>query len=209
MTAFFFTKAATQFPVFEIRRMVEQDLITRSHCEYPLFGSCVPNNFWITEIFDTRIFDHGVVGVFGPGSAFIRTIGNTLCLKIFSACFFSRHIMVSEDGHQRRFCSLFKTGGIFFIHHHTSRENISMCIRIQSNGLVLPMYHVFTDGMAPVHRSPYRTVGIVLVKQMILAFVVHHTIGIVHPFGGRRKMKLWAVRLLVNRFLSDGGMATQ
>ena len=46
---------------------------------------------------------------------------------------------------------------------------------------MLPRHQVATDSMTPIHVSPTRTVRVILIEQMILAILVHHTIRIVHP----------------------------
>ena len=47
--------------------------------------------------------------------------------------------------------------------------------------------------MSPVHRSPYRAVGIILVEEVIVVIEEHHTIRIVHPVGFRCKVEEWTV----------------
>ena len=57
------------------------------------------------------------------------------------------------------------------------------------------MYQVFTNGMSPVHGAPNGAVGVMLVKEVVLALVVNHAVGVVHPAGRRGKMKLGPVQL--------------
>ena len=45
-------------------------------------------------------------------------------------------------------------------------------IRSQGSRQVLPVQEIFTHGMPPMHGSPFRFIGIILVKHMILTIVV-------------------------------------
>jgi hypothetical protein len=58
---------------------------------------------------------------------------------------------------------------------------------------MFPMNHVLADSMPPMHWPPNSTVRIVLVKKMIFPIMIYHTVRVVHPFGGRGKMKLQAM----------------
>ena len=61
---------------------------------------------------------------------------------------------------------------------------------VAGNGGVelLPVEEVFADGVAPVHVSPFRAVGIILEVEVVLAVLVYHTVGVVHPSVGRGEM---------------------
>ena len=67
------------------------------------------------------------------------------------------------------------------------------------------MYQVLAYRMPPMHRSPYRAVGIVLKKQVVFALIIHHAVGIIHPVGLRRKMVSWPVRLCRQRLIGCSG----
>ena len=63
----------------------------------------------------------------------------------------------------------------------------------------LPMQQVLADGVPPAHVAPRDTKWIVLVEQMVLAFVVDEPIGVVHPVHGRREVILRPITLDVRR----------
>ena len=62
---------------------------------------------------------------------------------------------------------------------------------------MLPFKKIPAYCMAPVHRSPYRGVGIILVKKMILPGVIYKAIGIICPHLRGRKVILWPELFLV------------
>lgn len=51
--------------------------------------------------------------------------------------------------------------------------------------------------MAPTHMAPFCSERIVLVEEVVLAFVVDETVRVISPVLRRREMKLKAVRLVV------------
>jgi hypothetical protein len=68
---------------------------------------------------------------------------------------------------------------------------------------MFPVNHIGTDGMSPMHWSPNRAVGIVLVKQVVFTFGVNHSIGIVHPIGFRSKVILRGGIALNNKLVAN------
>jgi hypothetical protein len=51
--------------------------------------------------------------------------------------------------------------------------------------------------VAPVQIEMNRAVGIVLIEKMILTVPVNDAVRIVHPIGGRQKMKLWTLKVII------------
>ena len=51
----------------------------------------------------------------------------------------------------------------------------------EGGGQILPVQQVAADGVAPVHGAPYRLVGVILVEQVVLAFIIREAVGVVHP----------------------------
>ncbi len=60
-------------------------------------------------------------------------------------------------------------------------EGIIGRVRRQGGGQIGPMQQVMAHGMAPMHGVPLGVVGIVLIKQMVLAPVIGKAVGVVHP----------------------------
>ena len=54
-------------------------------------------------------------------------------------------------------------------------------VRRQGGREILPVEQVFAYRMAPMHRPPYRIVGMILVKHMVFPFIVTKAVGIIHP----------------------------
>ena len=59
------------------------------------------------------------------------------------------------------------------------------------------MYQVAAHGVSPVHVFPLRAVWIPLIIKVVLAVVVEHAVGVVHPAVGRCVMVERPVRLAV------------
>ena len=53
---------------------------------------------------------------------------------------------------------------------------------------VLPVRQVAAHGVTPVHSSPPRGVGKMLIEKMVFAVVVYESIGVVYPAPGRFKV---------------------
>ena len=60
---------------------------------------------------------------------------------------------------------------------------------------MLPMYQIATARMAPVHVSPRVTIGIVLVKKLVLTIRIDSAVGDIHPVSGRAKVVSRALRV--------------
>ena len=52
---------------------------------------------------------------------------------------------------------------------------------VQGQPLVLPVYQIPADRMAPVHGPPTGTIGKILVKQMVISFIIDEPVGVVDP----------------------------
>ena len=60
---------------------------------------------------------------------------------------------------------------------------------------VLPVDHVRTDCMRPVHVTPIGAVRVVLVEHVVIVLPVDRPIRVIHPVGGRQQMELRAQRI--------------
>jgi hypothetical protein len=70
-----------------------------------------------------------------------------------------------------------------------------------------PVEKVHADCMTPVHGSPHRSIGIILVEQVELALIIPESVWIVHPAaaGGQMEKRTLCGRnlLFVNFFISS------
>src|SRR5579883_157942 len=76
------------------------------------------------------------------------------------------------------------------------------------NRKMLPVDHVRTDGVRPVHIAPNGRMRIVLVEHVILALPVDRPVRIVHPIGSGQQMILRTIRV-TSRTLCGKGMSSQ
>ena len=60
--------------------------------------------------------------------------------------------------------------------------------------------------MIPSHVSPASFIGIMLIKQMIFAIVIHHAIGVVCPATSGGIVQLWAIFLFVQVIVTHDGI---
>src|SRR6476620_2651142 len=53
---------------------------------------------------------------------------------------------------------------------------------------MFPMHQISTTGVAPMQLAPVISIGIVLIKEVIIPIVIDRAIRIIHPVGRRSKM---------------------
>ena len=183
------SEIAFVFPVQKVRRRIETDSILNSQRHNPFLFLLMPYYFRISKIPDSRVVQDRVFFIFGPGFSCIKAIGDSLGLKIILSLLFSFSIVISENGNNRWGFPVSQAGGILMVYNGTTRKNSSVFIGFQGNRLLLPVYHIGTRGMAPVHRPPDIIIGIMLKKEMISPVEVKHTIRVIHPSGFWREME--------------------
>ena len=61
-----------------------------------------------------------------------------------------------------------------------------------------PVHEVGAHGVRPMHVLPFALKRVVLVEQMILAFIINESVGVVYPSASRREMILRTVFLLIH-----------
>ena len=88
----------------------------------------------------------------------------------------------SDDGTCTETCR------IMVIYHRRSAKNSTQRIGCYGYRTMFPVDKVFADSMSPTQISPFGTVWVVLIEQMIFSIFVNHSIGVVHPSVKRRKM---------------------
>ena len=100
---------------------------------------------------------------------------------------------MGKDGHHGGIFAATQARAVVPVYHRTARKDGSKAVGVECNGKMLPVHQVGTDGMAPVHGSPYIAIGIVLVEEVVFPFIEDHAIGIVRPHGVGAKMELGTV----------------
>ena len=69
----------------------------------------------------------------------------------------------------------------------------------QRTGKKVPVQQIAAHGVAPVHRSPMRIIGVILKEHVVLSLIPGKAVRIVHPADPRRKVKERAIPV------GDGG----
>jgi len=62
------------------------------------------------------------------------------------------------------------------------------------------MHNIFAHGIVPMHGSSNQAFRVVLVKQMVFAFIAH-AVGVVHSLGGWQEMEFGLVLFIKSRGL--------
>ena len=75
---------------------------------------------------------------------------------------------------------------------------------IKGNRLLMPVNHIGTSGMSPIHIAPSCTLRIVLVEHVVDAAVENGSVRIVHPIARGHQVKLRATRVS-GKFAAEGG----
>ena len=190
MCSDFLSKLTELTPLLQIGRAIKFNMIFYCQRHHPLVAHFIPRNFWVAEITNGRVWQYRIMFVLRPRAPFIHAVCDALCLKIIATRAFPFRIMIGVNRYHRWRLLGAQAARVFPVNHRASAEDESQRIRIQGNGEMLPMDHVFTHSMAPMHRTPHGAIWIVLIKKMILTFIIHHTIRVVHPACCRCEMVL-------------------
>src|SRR5687767_2642709 len=95
------------------------------------------------------------------------------------------------DGDHRRLPIFSEAARVLPIDHRAARDNLHAFLFLQGDRQILPTDEILAHRMAPAHVAPFIAERIVLVKEVVLPFVIHHPIRVVHPVALRREMKAW------------------
>src|SRR5687768_14545362 len=101
--------------------------------------------------------------------------------------------MMSKNSYQRNDSIFAEPGSVVNVRNSATRKNVPKAVRIQRDFFFLPMNKVGARRMTPVHRTPHRTVRIILEKQMIDSLIVKHTVRVIHPVPFWSEMNLRAM----------------
>jgi len=175
-----FSEAAHIVPVLQILRVIETHFFIGGDNHHPFIFRFIPENFRITEVFQTvRRTQNGVLLIFNKCPSIILAKSKTLDLPVF----ITGRSIKSQDTP----CSV--TGYIFLIDNRATGKDMSQCIAGDSWFQMFPMHQVFADRMSPMHISPFRAVRIILKIQMIFSIFIHQSVGIIHPAIERSMME--------------------
>ena len=95
------------------------------------------------------------------------------------------------------------------VNHDTASKNHHAIFFGEGYRQFLPVHQVGADRVSPTHVAPYIAEGVVLEKQMILAFKEDQPVWVVRPVLARGKMELWPVGLVVGGRLGGGAEAEE
>ena len=183
-------------PVFEVGRGIKMYPVEYRQSHDPLTCLGMPHDFGITKVADAGILEYWISFILLPSDTIIEAVCNPLGLKIIATLICHCLIMVGENGNEGNLPFWCESGCVVNIHYSTSGKDCSKAVWIQCNALMFPRYHIHAGGMAPVHRSPNRSIGIVLIEKMVYPIVVNHAIGVVHPSLTRCEMDFGPMDLI-------------
>ena len=136
---------------------------------------------------------YGIVLVLFEGHAAVGRVRHALC-EFFSG---RTNGIMSGAGVVKKYnvlFSAFQSRLVVVVHDCAAGEHCAVFIGSQALAEVFPVHEVFTDGVSPVHISPYPVVGIVLAEKVVeclsrnLRGVNNKTVGVVYPSEGRGEM---------------------
>ena len=167
-----FSETAHIIPVFQILRIIETHFFISRNNHHPFIFRFISENFRVTEIFQTtRRAQDRIILIFRKGTTIVITVSQTLNLSVLIA---GRSI---ES--QNRACSI--TGHILLIDNGTPGEDMPQCVTGNGRSQMFPVHQVFADRMSPMHISPFGTVRVILIIQMIFSIFINQSVSIVHP----------------------------
>ena len=74
------------------------------------------------------------------------------------------------------------------IYYRTSRKNMPHRVAVNRRFYLFPINKIMTYSMSPMHISPHRTVGVILITEVVDPIFIKHTNRVVHPSIGRGMM---------------------
>ena len=140
-------------PVLEVLGGIETHLLLAGENHDPSVGDGIPEHFRVAEVGDS-IRQHRVAGIMGERLSAVKAVRNRLFLAL------------AIGGEQCHHGVLSETGGVIAVNDARTGENRPEGGRTDCYRLVLPMEQVTAGGMCPVHVSPHRTVGVMLVVEV-------------------------------------------
>ena len=145
----------------------------------PLLQWLIPKDFWVTEVlYSIKWLQNWILLIFMEGITAIGAISHTLCLSILLA-------IGCIKGDNRILAISCRT---LLIYYRTSRENMPHRVALKRRFNLFPMDKVTTDSMSPMHISPHRTVGVILITEVVDPIFIKHTNRVVHPSVRRGMM---------------------
>ena len=169
-------------PFFKIMGGIEFYMVAGSQYERVTLSYRVPENLGVPEIFLAGIGNDGIPIIFLK-MFIIRAVGQTLMLHVTLVC-----AVMGEKRQKGRGVPGSEAGKVLPVIDTGTGKYAPEFVRIQCNGKMVPMQKIFGNRMTPVHRTPVRSCGVVLIKEMVPAVYIYHTVWVVDPVFGRSKV---------------------
>ena len=80
------------------------------------------------------------------------------------------------------------TSRTLLIYYRTTRENMPHRVAVNRRFYLFPINKIMTYSMSPMHISPHRAIGVILITEVIDTIFIKHTNRVVHPSIGRTMM---------------------
>ena len=80
------------------------------------------------------------------------------------------------------------TSRTLLIYYRTTREDMPHWVAVNRRLYLFPVNKIITYSMSPMHISPHRAVGVILITEVIDTIFIKHTNRVVHPSIGRSMM---------------------
>ena len=165
--------------------------IGRTRAEYRIIFAVVLPNLRVANVMDRNVFvrnvnilDNGIFFGLCKVNAVLRG-GKALEFDMSvtdSGFFFGRCAEVPRV-HEIKLAVLFDSGA--------AKATAALFVRLfglEGNGQVFPIGEVVADDVPPMHGTPLRRVGVMLIEEMILPFVKAHAVRVVTPAKRRRNV---------------------
>ena len=171
MCAITLAKSREKSPLAQVIRSIKTYLLPASQRHQPMVP--VTHHFRVAEIGHIAHKDR-IAGVLGKRRPTIGTVGDRLMLPA--------DLRLGIDSNHSTFS---KAGRVALIDDARAGENRAQTIGCKHYRMLLPMKQVRRRGVTPMHRTPRRSKGVVLIIQMPYTRIriVEHTIRVVHPIG--------------------------
>ena len=168
----------------------------------PAAAGGVPEDVGVAEVRHFQVED-GICGEFGPGAAPVVAPGEVLGLQCGAGAGFGRVPCV--DGDETGLAIGAEAARVVLIHNGRAGEDHDSVFLRKGDGEFLPVEQIGADGVAPAHVAPGVALGIVLVKEVVLAVEPDEAVRVIGPVGLRGEVELRAEGLVVLSASEEAG----
>ena len=166
-------------PVLQVWRRIEAHFFVGRNYHIPPLKWLIPEDLWVSEVLHTiKWLQNWILLILMERITAIGAISHTLrlCILLAIGCI---------KGDNRILTITCRT---LLIYHRTTRENMPHRVAINRRLYLFPINKIMTYSMSPMHISPHRTVGVVLITEVVDPIFIKHTNRVVHPSIGRSMM---------------------